>query len=240
MAASDADVGQEPGLLVLAGRALAVGALVIAASAGLFLGIGALGDDDGVEDGDPGSGDGVAAPDEDVDPGSSGEDSQDQGDAGDDPDAGTDGDAPDGGAEGPENDAGDDAEPDPDGGTEDTEAGTEDEGSGEVSDEDEADDDDGSPAIPAEDISVQVLDGYGGDGRAAADAVAATLSEAGYRIIAQNPALAYEVTTVFWTAGNEDAARQVAAEIGATAVDQQPGNLSESVMVHVVVGADRA
>jgi hypothetical protein len=86
---------------------------------------------------------------------------------------------------------------------------------------------------------VQVLDGYQADGGAAADAVAAELADAGYRIVAQNPALLYQVTSVLWTAGNEAAGQQIAAEIGAGEVREQPGNLSTSVMVHVVVGADR-
>ena len=88
-------------------------------------------------------------------------------------------------------------------------------------------------------ITVQVLDGYQQDGGAAADALADELAAAGYDLIAQNPALRYDVTTVLWTAGNEDAARQVAADIGAAEVRAQPGTLSEQVSVHVVVGADR-
>jgi len=241
VAASDAEAGQEPGLLILVGRALGVGALVIAASAGLFLGIGAFGDDAAGER-DPAATDGVAAPD----------------DAGDDPVDATGGDEPDAAAEDPGDgtegdpdpadaepdpepaDAEPDPEPDPEPDADEAGDDGDGDGSGEVSDGDAGDAGDGSPAIPPEDISVQVLDGYRGDGGAAADAVAAELSEAGYRIIAQNPALTYEVTTVLWTAGFEDEARQVATEIGATELREQPGNLSESVMVHVVVGADRA
>ncbi|MGM0617587.1 MAG: LytR C-terminal domain-containing protein, partial [Actinomycetota bacterium] len=88
-------------------------------------------------------------------------------------------------------------------------------------------------------VTVQVLDGYQADGGAAAATVAAELADVGYRIIAQNPALRYEVTTVLWTSGSQAAGQQVAEDIGAGEVRQQPGNLSESVMVHVVVGADR-
>jgi len=242
VAASDADAGQEPGLLILVGLALGVGALVVAASAGLFLGIGAFGDD-GSRDDDPAAEDGVAAP---ADADGSGEVSdEDPGDADgsgevsdEDPVDGTGGADPDAAVEDPadgtEDGTGTGAEPEP--GADDDADDADGDGSGEVSDGDEGD---GSPAIPPEDISVQVLDGYGGDGGAAADAVAAELAEAGYRIIAQNPALAYEVTTVLWTAGFEDEGRQVAAEIGATEAREQPGNLSDSVMIHVVVGADR-
>ncbi|TVR18809.1 MAG: LytR family transcriptional regulator [Nitriliruptor sp.] len=88
-------------------------------------------------------------------------------------------------------------------------------------------------------VTVQVLDGFQADGGAAAGVVARELEGAGYRIIARNPAVRYDVTTVLWTAGSEDAGRQIAADIGAPAAREQPGNLSTSVMVHVVVGADR-
>jgi hypothetical protein len=96
-----------------------------------------------------------------------------------------------------------------------------------------------TPAIAPGDISIQVLDGYKTDGGTAARGVATSLREAGYRVVAENQALSYERTTVLWTDGNEAAARQVAAEIGAADVREQPGNLSSAVDVHVVVGADR-
>jgi len=94
--------------------------------------------------------------------------------------------------------------------------------------------------IPPDSITVQVLDGYQQDGGDAARAVVAELRELGYRVVAENPAIAYEITTVLWTEGNEDAARQIAEDIGAAEVREQPGNLSAQVTVHVVVGADRA
>jgi cytoskeletal protein RodZ len=98
---------------------------------------------------------------------------------------------------------------------------------------------DPTPALPPGDVSIQVLDGYKADGGAAARGVAATLRDDGYRIVAENQALSYDRTAVLWTAGNEAAARQVAARIGAAEVREQPGNLSSAVDVHVVVGADR-
>lgn len=88
-------------------------------------------------------------------------------------------------------------------------------------------------------ISVQVLDGYQSDGGAAANGVATELRDAGYNVIAENPALRYDVTTVLWTAGHEAEARQVAAAIGAPEAREQSGNLSTQVAVHVVVGSDR-
>ncbi len=95
------------------------------------------------------------------------------------------------------------------------------------------------PTIDPATISVQVLDGFRQDGGAAAGEVYGQLDAAGYNIIARNPAIAYDVTTVLWTAGHEAEGRQVAQEIGATEVREQPGNLSTAVNVHVVVGADR-
>lgn len=93
--------------------------------------------------------------------------------------------------------------------------------------------------LPPEDISIQVLDGYQLDGGTAASGVAGQLSDAGYRIVARNPAIRDDTTRVLWTSGNEAAGRQVAAAIGAADVREQPGNLSTAVAVHVVVGADR-
>jgi hypothetical protein len=93
--------------------------------------------------------------------------------------------------------------------------------------------------IPPGDISIQVLDGYKTDGGTAARGIAASLRDDGYRVIAENQALSYDRTAVLWTEGNEAAARQVAAAIGAAEVREQPGNLSSAVDVHVVVGADR-
>ncbi len=94
-------------------------------------------------------------------------------------------------------------------------------------------------AMAPGDVSVQVLDGFQDDGGAAASSVAEALESAGYRIVARSPAIRSDVTAVLWTEGNEEAARQVAEAIGADEVRLQPGTLSESVAVHVVVGADR-
>ncbi len=132
--------------------------------------------------------------------------------------------------------------------------GTDDDGDrdAETSDDDTADaaDDDGTddgpdeeqaapPALQPAEVTVQVLDGYQDDGGAAAGQVADQLVAAGYDLIAQNPALRRDETTVFYTEGNEPAARQVADELGVGRVEAQPGNLSTSVHVHVVTGSDR-
>jgi hypothetical protein len=126
----------------------------------------------------------------------------------------------------------------------DTDEGDNDEGATDDADDDAGDDgdedtEDETPRIDPATISVQVLDGYQADGGAAADQVAQQLDDEGYDIIARNPALRYDVTTVLWTAGFEDEGRQVAADIGAAEAREQPGTLSDAVAVHVVVGADR-
>ena len=104
---------------------------------------------------------------------------------------------------------------------------------------DEAEPDPVTREFPPGEVTVQVLDGYQQDGGQAAAQVATLLRDEGYRVVAENPAIAYQVTTVLWTAGFEGEAQQVAAEIGAAEVRAQPGNLSTQVQVHVVVGADR-
>ncbi len=92
-------------------------------------------------------------------------------------------------------------------------------------------------------ISIQVLDAVGGEeGAAAARAVADELREAGYNVVVVNRAgRSYDVTTVFWSAGQETGGRQVAAALGTSAAEETPDEvqLSDSVDVHVVVGADR-
>ena len=113
------------------------------------------------------------------------------------------------------------------------------EGEPEESEEPEDAEPAGEREFAPDSVTIQVLDGYQADGGAAASAVAASLREDGYRVVAENPSLRYEVTTVLWTSGHEAQARQVASDLGAAEVRQQPGNLSEQVQVHVVVGADR-
>lgn len=93
-------------------------------------------------------------------------------------------------------------------------------------------------------VSIQVLDAIGGDGgSAAANAVADELREAGYDVVVVNRAgRSYDVTTVFWSEGQSDGGRQVAAALGTDQAEQTPDEvqLSNAVDVHVVVGADRA
>lgn len=92
-------------------------------------------------------------------------------------------------------------------------------------------------------VSIQVLDAIGEDDGAAARAVADELREAGYDVVVVNRAgREYDVTTVFWSSGQEVGGQQVAAAIGAGQAEATPDEvqLSDSVDVHVVVGADRA
>lgn len=92
-------------------------------------------------------------------------------------------------------------------------------------------------------VSIQVLDAVGGEGGSeAAQAVADELREAGYDVVVVNRAgREYDVTTVFWSPGQEAGGQQVAGAIGAGRAEATPDEvqLSDSVDVHVVVGADR-
>lgn len=96
-------------------------------------------------------------------------------------------------------------------------------------------------AIPAEDISIQVLDGIR-DGSDTARSIADDLVAEGYELIAfGSSSSAYDTTTVFYTEGQEEAGRQVAADNGWTIL--KPASevgLSTSVDVHIVVGASDA
>jgi hypothetical protein len=135
-------------------------------------------------------------------------------------------------------DAGDEADEDADGDADDEE-GSDDEDGDDATDEDEDAEDDDAPSVDPGSVTIQVLDGFKQDGGAAADGVADTLGGDGYQVIARNDALAYDVTTVLYNPGSEDAAQQVAQTIGAGDVRAQSGNLSTAVDLHVVVGSDR-
>jgi outer membrane biosynthesis protein TonB len=89
-------------------------------------------------------------------------------------------------------------------------------------------------------VSIQVLDAVLDDGGAAANRVADELREAGYRVVVVNKAARkYDATTVFHSsADGEPAARQIASQFSFTVVEPKPSNLSSSVDIHLVVGAD--
>lgn len=96
------------------------------------------------------------------------------------------------------------------------------------------------PQFEPGDITIQVLDAVG-DGGSTHGAVLDCLGAAGYDDLIPNSASRiYASTTVFFTPGEENQAmaQQVAATLGVGAVEEKPGNLSDSVPVHVVVGED--
>lgn len=109
------------------------------------------------------------------------------------------------------------------------------------------DDDDAAPAPPATgprpaDVTVQLLNGAGDAG--AVSRVRTQLTDAGFRIAASNSGRAYDRTTIFYTVGFEAEGRLVASVLATDQVfpmtDLPPERrLSSTVMVHVVVGADR-
>jgi hypothetical protein len=117
--------------------------------------------------------------------------------------------------------------------------------------EDEGDDADDTPTEPPPstgprpaDVSVQLLNGIGADGSAGVARVRTTLTEAGFRIVASRAGRAYDVTTIFYTTGFEAEARLVGQVLGVRAINPMTDlpperRLSSTVMVHVVVGADR-
>jgi hypothetical protein len=95
-----------------------------------------------------------------------------------------------------------------------------------------------TPAVDPASITIQVLGGA--DLAADEDAVIACLDGAGYSdLITGNRArTSYDATTVFYTGDAQAEAQQVADTLGVATVEQQPGNLSEDVPVHVVAGND--
>lgn len=96
---------------------------------------------------------------------------------------------------------------------------------------------DGSQKLITEGISVQVLNGSGVLG--AEDAMSDRLQKLGFEVVAvQQASTAYPKTDVFWSfAESKPAAKALAARFGWLA-QPKPENLSASVDIHVVVGAD--
>ncbi|MCA1704109.1 MAG: LytR C-terminal domain-containing protein [Actinobacteria bacterium] len=88
-----------------------------------------------------------------------------------------------------------------------------------------------------EGISVQVLNGSGVAG--ADEAMATKLTDLGFDVAAvQSASAAYPRTTVFWSfAESKRAAQALAARFGWVS-KAKPDNLSATVDIHVVVGAD--
>lgn len=233
MAISEAEVEVQPSLADLVLRALGVAALVVAVSATLFWTIGRGADDglvvaDGPDQEAPVDDDTASAGDTDADPDPTPPTEPDAVDPDPAPAEPEDPPADPDESEEPEEPADPEPEPEPDP-----------EPDPAPEEPDEPEEPTGPDRIDPGSVSVQVLDGFQTDGGAAATAVADDLASAGYRIIARNPAIRYDVTTVLWTAGSQAAGEQIARDLGVAEVRQQPGNLADSVMVHIVVGADR-
>lgn len=94
------------------------------------------------------------------------------------------------------------------------------------------------------DVTVQLLNGAGDGGAAVVADARATLTDAGFRIAASNNARPYDTTTIFYTVGFESEARLVGEALGVTEINPMTDlpperRLSDGVMVHVVLGADR-
>jgi hypothetical protein len=131
-----------------------------------------------------------------------------------------------------------DLDPEPDATDADADEDGEDASEGDDDADDETDDEVARDVDPSS-VTIQVLDGLKTDGGDAADSLTDQLEGSGYSVVARNDALSYASTTVLFNPGYEAAARQVADELGGAVVSEQPGNLSSSVELHVVVGADR-
>lgn len=88
-----------------------------------------------------------------------------------------------------------------------------------------------------ENMSVQVLNGTAD--AAADDRMANQLSELGFEVVAiQGASRSYELTTVLWSyTESQEAAERLAERFG-WQVEPKPENLSTTVALHVVVGAD--
>ena len=94
------------------------------------------------------------------------------------------------------------------------------------------------PELITEGISVQVLNGTSSS--AAGRAMISRLTRLGFDVVVTFPASPYDDTTVLWSnRGAKPAARALAARFSWRSAPK-PANLSPSVDLHVVVGADEA
>jgi hypothetical protein len=94
------------------------------------------------------------------------------------------------------------------------------------------------PALITEGISVQVLNGTSSS--AAGAIMTSRLTRLGFDVVVTFPSTAYSDTTVLWSnPGAKPAAKALAARFSWRSAPK-PANLSSSVDLHVVVGADEA
>lgn len=95
------------------------------------------------------------------------------------------------------------------------------------------------PALITEDVTVQVLNGTGVAD--ADDRMAQRLGSLGYEVVAiEGASKEYSQTTVFWSFPEAQEAAEALAQRFGWAAEPKPGNLSSTVDLHVVVGADEA
>jgi hypothetical protein len=96
---------------------------------------------------------------------------------------------------------------------------------------------DGDVKLITEGITIQVLNGTGS--ALAGTDMSDELSGLGFEVVVVNEASkAYELTTVFWSSeAAREAAEALAGRFGWVA-EPKPANLTDSVSLHVVVGAD--
>jgi cytoskeletal protein RodZ len=94
------------------------------------------------------------------------------------------------------------------------------------------------PELITDGVSVQVLNGTSSS--AAGLAMTARLSRLGFDVVVSFPSTPYDDTTVLWSnRRGKRAAKALAARFSWRAAPK-PANLSPSVDIHVVVGADEA
>lgn len=88
------------------------------------------------------------------------------------------------------------------------------------------------------DVSVQILNAT--SSADAGEKMADRLSDLGFEIVTIQPAgQSYDQTTVFWSHEGAEAAARALAERYGWLVSERPENLSDTVDLHVVVGADQ-
>ncbi|MEX0659050.1 MAG: LytR C-terminal domain-containing protein, partial [Egibacteraceae bacterium] len=97
----------------------------------------------------------------------------------------------------------------------------------------------GAAAAAPEETRVQILDGVNDPARLAE--LVAALEALGYQVVATNPAsTAYAATTVFYSEGQESAAQALQTRDPRMAVLRPASGLSDTVDLHIVLGADWA
>ena len=94
------------------------------------------------------------------------------------------------------------------------------------------------PELISEGVSVQVLNGTSSS--VAGRAMASRLTRLGFDVVVTFPSTPYNHTTVLWSSGGARPAAKALAARFEWRSGPKPDNLSPSVDLHVVVGADEA